>query len=360
MTRYVVRRVLLLIPVLLGISIVTFAMLRLIPGDPAQIMLGEHATPDAIARIRERMGLDQPIPVQYVRYLGDVLRLDLGNSIKTNRPVTQEIAQRLPATIELTMGSMLVACVIGIPAGILAAYRHNSAFDLATMVTALMGVSMPVFWLGLMLAYVFGFKLRLLPPSARLTVGVSLPSLPEAWGLGESYAASAWGSKVVALLEFLSGFHVLTSVLTANWEALKDVLSHLILPSIALGSIPMAIIARMTRSSMLEVLNQDYIRTARAKGLRERAVLMRHALKNGFLPIITVIGLQLGALLGGAILTETIFSWPGLGRLVVDRILARDYPAVQGSVLMIAFMFVIVNLVVDVSYAFFDPRIHYE
>ena len=165
---------------------------------------------------------------------------------------------------------------------------------------------------------------------------------------------------MVALLEFLSGFHVLTSVLTANWEALKDVLSHLILPSIALGSIPMAIIARMTRSSMLEVLNQDYIRTARAKGLRERAVLMRHALKNGFLPIITVIGLQLGALLGGAILTETIFSWPGLGRLVVDRILARDYPAVQGSVLMIAFMFVIVNLVVDVSYAFFDPRIHYE
>jgi peptide/nickel transport system permease protein len=211
-----------------------------------------------------------------------------------------------------------------------------------------------------MLAYVFGFKLKLLPPSARLTVGVPLSTLPEAWGLGEAFAASPWGGRLVGLLDFLSGFYVLNSVVSGNWEALKDVLSHLILPSIALGSIPMAIVARMTRSSMLEVLNQDYIRTARAKGLRERAVLMRHALKNGFLPIITVIGLQLGFLLGGAILTETIFSWPGLGRLVVDRILARDYPAVQGSVLMIAFMFVVVNLVVDISYAFFDPRIHYE
>jgi len=359
-TRYIIRRVLLLVPVLLGISIVTFAMLRLIPGDPAQIMLGEHATPDAIARIRARMGLDQPLPVQYVRYLGDVLRLDLGRSIKTNRPVTQEIAQRFPATVELTLGAMLVACLIGIPAGILAAYKHNSGFDLATMVGALIGVSMPVFWLGLMLAYIFGFKLRVLPPSARLTVGVPLVSLPEAWGLKGAFAATPWGARIVSFLNFMSGFYILTSILTGNWPALKDVLSHLVLPSLALGSIPMAIVARMTRSSMLEILNQDYIRTARAKGLRERAVLLRHALKNGFLPIITVIGLQLGFLLGGAILTETIFSWPGLGRLVVDRILARDYPAVQGSVLMIAFMFVVVNLLVDVSYAYLDPRIHYE
>jgi peptide/nickel transport system permease protein len=189
---------------------------------------------------------------------------------------------------------------------------------------------------------------------------VPLLSLPEAWGLSEGFSASPWGGRLVTLLDFLSGFYVLSSTLSGNWQALKDVLSHLILPSIALGSIPMAIVARMTRSSMLEVLNQDYIRTARAKGLRERAVLMRHALKNGFLPIITVIGLQLGSLLGGAILTETIFSWPGLGRLVVDRILSRDYPAVQGCVLMIAFMFVVVNLIVDVSYAFLDPRIHYE
>lgn len=360
MTRYIIRRLLLLVPVLLGISIVAFAMLRLIPGDPALVMLGEHATPESIERIQERMGLDQPIHIQYLRYLESVLRLDLGRSIKTNRPVTQEIAQRLPATIELTFGAMLVACLIGIPAGIAAAYRHNSAFDLGTMVAALIGVSMPVFWLGLMLAYIFGFKLKLLPPSARLTVGVPLSSLPEAWGLGEAFAASPWGGRLVALLDFASGFYLFSSIASGNWPALKDALSHLILPSIALGSIPMAIVARMTRSSMLEVLNQDYIRTARAKGLRERAVLMRHALKNGFLPIITVIGLQLGALLGGAILTETIFSWPGLGRLVVDRILARDYPAVQGSVLMIAFTFVVVNLIVDVSYAYFDPRIHYE
>jgi len=210
---------------------------------------------------------------------------------------------------------------------------------------------MPVFWLGLMLAYIFGFKLKILPPSARLTVGVPLASLPEAWGLSDSFGATAWGAKVIGFLDFMSGFYVLTSILTTNWQALKNVLSHLVLPSIALGSIPLA---------MLEVLNQDYIRTARAKGLRERNVLLRHALKNGFMSIITVIGLQFGALLGGAILTETIFSWPGLGRLVVDRILARDYPAVQGSVLMIAFMFVLVNLVVDVSYAYLDPRIRYE
>ena len=360
MTRYIIRRILLLVPVLLGISIVVFAMLRLIPADPAEVMLGERATPEAIARIRESMGLNEPITVQYLRYLESVLRLDLGRSIRTNRPVLQEIGQRLPATIELTLGAMLVACVFGIPAGIVAAYRHNSAFDLATMVTALIGVSMPVFWLGLMLAYVFGFKLKILPPSARLTVGVPLASLPEAWGISESFGATAWGAKAIGFLDFMSGFYVLTSILTTNWQALKDVLSHLVLPSIALGSIPLAIIARMTRSSMLEVLNQDYIRTARAKGLRERNVLLRHALKNGFMPIITVIGLSIGALLGGAILTETIFSWPGLGRLVVDRILARDYPAVQGSVLMIAFMFVIVNLVVDISYAYLDPRIRFE
>jgi len=360
MTRYIIRRLLLLIPVLLGISIVTFAMLRLIPGDPAQIMLGEHATPEAVERIRERMGLNDPIPVQYLRYLQSIIKLDLGRSIQTNRPVLEEISQRLPATIELTLGAMLVACLLGIPAGILAAYRHNSFFDLATMVGALIGVSMPIFWLGLMLAYVFGFKLKWLPPSGRLTVGIELLTIPEAWGISASFAQTWLGQKLVSFLDFLSGFYIIGSLLTGNWIALKDALSHLILPSIALGSIPMAIIARMTRSSLLEVLGEDYIRTARAKGLRERAVLLRHALKNAFLPIITVIGLQLGFLLGGAILTETIFSWPGLGRLVVNRILARDYPAVQGSVLVIALIFVVLNLLVDISYAYLDPRIHYE
>jgi peptide/nickel transport system permease protein len=359
LTRYVVRRLLLLIPVLVGISIVTFAMLRLIPGDPAQIMLGEHATRESVEEIRARMGLDQPIHVQYLRYIESVLRLDLGRSIKTNRPVLQEIGQRLPATVELTLGAMLVACVVGIPAGIMAAYRHNSSFDLATMFGALLGVSMPIFWLGLMLAYVFGFLLKWLPPSGRLTIGVEMQTIGEAWGRVSASATPSPGT-IITVDEFLSGFYILRALVTGNGRALVDVLSHLVLPSIALGSIPMAIIARMTRSSMLEVLSEDYIRTARAKGLKEQAVLLRHALKNASLPIITVIGLQLGFLLGGAILTETIFSWPGLGRLVVDRILFRDYPVVQGAVLVIALIFVVVNLLVDLSYAFLDPRIHYE
>ena len=360
MTRYIIRRVLLLIPVLLGISIVSFGMLRLIPGDPAQIMLGEHATLEDVERIRERMGLNDPVPIQYLRYLQSILKLDLGRAIQTGRPVTEEISQRLPATFELTLGAMTFACLFGIPAGILAAYRHNSFYDLLTMVTALIGVSMPIFWLGLMLAYVFGFKLRWLPPSGRLTVGIELLALPQAWGISEDFAQTWLGERIVPFLEFLSRFYVLDSILTGNWAALKDALSHLVLPSMALGSIPMAVIARMTRSSLLEVLGEDFIRTARAKGQSERVVLLRHALKNGFLPIITVIGLQLGFLLGGAILTETIFSWPGLGRLVVNRILSRDYPAVQGSVLVIAFTFVVINLLVDVSYAYLDPRIHYE
>jgi len=354
LTRYIVRRLLLLVPVLLGISIVTFAMLRLIPGDPARVMLGEHATEESVAAIQQRLGLDRPLPVQYVLYLESCLRLDLGRSIKTNRPVLQEIAQRLPATVELTLGAMLVACLLGLPAGILAAYRHNSAFDLATMFGALVGVSMPIFWLGLMLAYVFGFLLKWLPPSARLSVGVEMKSIAEAWGL------SGASPQVASLNEFFSGFYVLRAILTGNLRALADVLSHLILPSIALGSIPTATIARMTRSAMLDVLGQDYIRTARAKGLRERTVLLRHALKNAFLPVSTIIGLEIGWLLGGAILTETIFSWPGLGRLVVDRILARDYPVVQGSVLVISLIFVVVNLLVDISYAYLDPRIHYD
>lgn len=359
MTRYIIRRLLLLIPVLVGISIVTFAMLRLIPGDPAQIMLGEHATREAVAAIRERLGLDQPMHIQYLRYVESALRLDLGRSIKTNRPVLQEIGQRLPATVELTMGAMLIACLVGLPAGILAAYKHNSAFDLGTMFASLLGVSMPIFWLGLMLAYIFGFRLGWLPPSSRLTIGVEMVTIAEAWGLASGPPVQS-STRIMTPNEFFSGFYILRAILTWNGRALRDVLSHLVLPSIALGSIPMAIIARMTRSSMLEVLSEDYIRTARAKGLKEQAVLLRHALKNAFMPIITIIGLQFGLLLGGAILTETIFSWPGLGRLVVDRILFRDYPTVQGAVLVIALIFVFVNLLVDISYAYIDPRIHYE
>jgi len=358
-SRYIARRLLLLIPVLLGISVITFSLIRLIPGDPARVMLGEHATDEQVERFRERMGLNDPIHIQYLRYLQNILRGDLGRAIKTNEWVAVELAQRLPATMELTMGAMLVACTFGLTAGVIAAYRHNSSVDLATMVVALVGVSMPVFWLGLMLQYTFGYKIPILPLSMRLSVGVDFPSITEVYNLKERFTGpgSQW---MIALADLASNFYVLNSILTGNMSALVDTLKHLVLPSIALGTIPMAIIARMTRSSLLEVLGQDYMRTARAKGLAERAVLWRHAMKNAFLPIITIIGLQMGVLLAGAILTETIFSWPGMGLLVVDRILARDYPSVQGSVLVIALVFVLVNLLVDVSYAYLDPRIRYE
>jgi peptide/nickel transport system permease protein len=356
LTRYIIQRLLLLLPVLLGISIITFGMLRLIPGDPARIMLGEHATEAAIARFRESMGLNDPIYVQYVRYLGRLVHGDLGRSIARQEWVTVELAQRLPATIELSIGAMMVACTVGITAGVIAAYKHNSVFDLSTMVGALVGVSIPVFWLGLMLSYVFGFKLHWLPPSARLTVGIELQTIPEAYHIN---LTGPVGSVIMSILNFLSNLFVFDSIVTVNPDALIDSLKHLVLPSIALGTIPMSIIARITRSSLLEVLSMDYIRTARAKGQHERVVLMTHAMKNAFLPIITVLGLQFGGLLAGAILTETIFSWPGMGRLVVERILARDYPTVQGAVLVIALLFVLLNLIVDISYAFLDPRIRY-
>ena len=359
MTRYIIQRLVLLLPVLIGISVVTFSMLRLIPGDPATVMLGEHATIEQVEDFRERMGLNDPIHIQYFRYLQSVMRGDLGRSSLTQERVIVELGQRLPATIELSLGAMFVACTVGMIAGVIAAYYHNSVFDLATMLGALIGISMPVFWLGLILMYIFGFKLRLLPPSARMTVGIDLQTLNEAYHL-DQILSGPWGTRVVAFTDFVSHFYLLASILTGNWKALLDVLKHLVLPSVALGSISMAIIARMTRSSLLEVLGEDYVRTARAKGLQERAVLIRHAMKNAFLPIITVIGLQVGGLLAGAILTETIFSWPGMGRLVVNRILARDYPSVQGSVLAIALVFVFVNLMVDISYAYLDPRIRYE
>ena len=359
MTRYILQRLVLLFFVLLGISVVTFTMMHLVPGGPSEAMLGEHATDEAVARFRKAYGLDDAIPVQYLRYLSKIARGDMGRSVRTNFLVTEELAQRFPATLELTLGAMLVACLIGIPAGIIAAYYHNSFFDLTTMVGALIGVSMPVFWLGLILMYIFGFKLQWLPPSARLTVGVELKTITETYNLKEVFTGHT-GAKIITFIDFLSNFYVLNAIITRNSRALIDVLKHLVLPSLALGSIPMAYVARMTRSSLLEVLGQDYIRTARAKGLKELAVILAHALKNAFLPIITVIGLLLGGLLGGAILTETIFSWPGMGRLVVDRVLARDYSAVQGGVLLIAFVFVLVNLLVDISYAYLDPRIHYD
>lgn len=355
MTKYILRRLAMLVPVLLGISIITFSMLRLIPGDPCRVMLGERATAEMCAAFAERMGLDDPIYVQFGRYLYNILRGDLGTSIKTGQPVTAELIQRLPMTFELTLASMLLAVTLGILAGIIAAVRNNSAVDLATMVLANVGVSMPIFWLGLILMFVFAFKLGWLPPSGRSTVGVEVVSLVSLWNLDASTPRALY-----ALVDFLSGFRLLTSLFTANMVAFWDTVKHLVLPATALATIPAAIIARMTRSSLLEVLNQDYIRTARAKGLTPRMVLWRHALKNAMLPIVTIIGLEVGYLLGGAFLTETVFSLPGVGRLMVDRILARDYPVVQGAVLVIATIFVFVNLIVDLTYAWLDPRIRLE
>jgi peptide/nickel transport system permease protein len=311
-----------------------FGFLRLIPGDPAVTMLGERATPENIARVREQLGLNKPLPEQYLIFLGNALRGDLGRSILRQEPVTQEIIRRFPATIELALAALLIAVVVGIPAGVISAVRRGSWFDSSSMLVALTGVSMPIFWLGLMLIYLFAVVLHLLPTGGRLDAGTQLAPI--------------------------TNLVLVDALLRGNIPVFFQGLRHLLLPALALGTIPMAIIARMTRSSMLEVLGQDYIRTAQAKGLKERTVVVRHALRNAWLPIITVVGLQVGILLSGAILTETVFSWPGIGRWLVDAIYARDYPIVQGVTLMIALIFVVVNLTVDILYALVDPRIRFE
>ncbi len=334
MIRYIAQRLLMLIPVLIGISIITFVMIRLIPGDPARIMAGERATEEQVQRVREMWGLDKPLHEQYIIYMKNLARGNLGRSLKRNEAVTQELRWALPTTIELAFAAMFVAILIGIPAGIIAAYKQNSWWDLLVMVGSMVGISMPVFWLGLLLIYVFALKLGWMPPSGRLSVGIKITPI--------------------------TGMYTVDALITGNWRGFVDALKHLIMPAVAVGTIPMAVIARMTRSSLLEVLRQDYIRTARAKGLAERAVIFRHALKNAFLPVVTIIGLQLGTLLVGAILTETIFALPGMGRLIVDRILSRDYPVVQGAVLVFAATFVFINLIVDISYAYLDPRIRYD
>jgi len=334
MLRYIIRRFLTIIPVLLGVSLLVFGFIRLIPGDPATVMLGERATPESVARVRQQLGLDKPVYQQYLIYVGGVLRGDLGMSILRQEPVTRELIRRFPGTIELSLGAILFATLVGVPSGILSATRRGSWIDSLSMLIALTGVSMPIFWLGLMLSFVFAVILHWLPTSGRLT----------------------------ATMEYqpITNLVILDSLLQGNPTLLLDALRHLVLPAVALGTIPMAIIARMTRSAMLEVLGQDYIRTAQAKGLPQRVVILRHALRNALLPVITVVGLQVGILLAGAILTETIFAWPGIGRWIVEAIYARDYPIVQGVTLFIACIFVLVNLTVDVLYAFVDPRIRYE
>jgi len=357
MTGYIIRRIFLAIPVLLGIVFVVFALVRMIPGDPCRAALGERATDEICDAYIARRGLDQPIPVQFVLYLGELARLDLGDSFRQGRPVTEMLIEKLPVTIELSLAALTFALLAGIPLGIISAYWHNSSVDVGTMIVANVGVSMPVFWLGLMLQYVFAVMLKdsvlALPPSGRLTAGVTIPPLYVTWG---------WevDGFVKGVLDFISNMHIVNALLTTNWEVLRDAVRHLILPAIALGTIPMSIIARMTRSSLLEVMGLDYIRTARAKGLREWAVIMRHGLRNAMLPVATVIGLQFGILLAGAVLTETIFGLSGIGRTLYDAITGRDYRVVEGFTLVIAVLFVAINLLVDLSYAYLDPRVRLD
>jgi len=355
MARFLLRRLLLIIPVLLGIIFVTFVLVRAIPGDPCTAMLGEKATKQGCASFMERFGLNDNVVVQFSRYVGGLLNGDLGNSIKFGRPVFDILLERLPMTLELAIGAMLFALLLGVPLGIISAYRHNSPIDAVTMIGANIGVSMPIFWLGLLLAAFFGVALKdtpfQLPTGSRLSAAITIPPLATTWGLKDLEGLSK------TVVTFLSNMVTFNALVTGNWKVLGDALRHLILPSVALGTIPMSIIARITRSNLLDVMGLDYIRTARAKGVIERVVVFKHAMRNAMLPLVTIVGLQFGALLGGAVLTETVFGLPGVGKFLVESIFARDYPVVQGFTLSIAMIFVFVNLLVDISYAYLDPRV---
>jgi peptide/nickel transport system permease protein len=359
MLTYILRRILSSIPVLIGILFVTFALGRLIPGDPCRAILGEKATDKICDEFIHRHGLDRPIPVQFGVYVREILQGDLGVSLRYGKPVTELIMERLPTTVELSLAAMFFSVTVGIPLGIISAVKHNSAIDVGTMVIANIGVSMPVFWLGLMLAYLFALVLKdtplQLPPSGRLSPGLSAPAFYEVWGW-----ELAVGSISNNIATFLSRMNLINSALTWRWDVFVDALRHLILPAIAVGTIPLAIIARMTRSSMLDVLGQDYVRTARAKGLPRFEVILKHALRNALLPLVTIIGLSLGSFLGGAVLTETIFGLSGVGRILYDSITARDYGVVQSFTIVIAVFFVALNLLVDISYTYLDPRVRLE
>jgi len=334
MFNYALRRVILTIPILLGLSILVFAFVRALPGGPAIALLGERATEEDVQEIEEQLGLNEPVYVQYGRYMKNVLSGDLGTSTRTRLPVTEELGLRFPATFELAIAAMLFAIVIGLPLGFIAAKRYQGFLDSTSLVLSLIGISFPVFFLALLLKYVFSIKLGLLPTIGRLDVTRSL--------------------------EHPTSFYVLDSIIAGDMAALGDALSHLILPAIALGTIPLAIVARITRAAVLDVTSEDYVRTARAKGLDPRVVDRRHILKNAMLPVITIIGLQTGLLLTGAILTEEVFAWPGVGSWMLEAIRFRDYAVLQGGILFFAVLIVIVNLLVDLSYAFLNPRIRYR
>ncbi|MFT5365253.1 MAG: peptide/nickel transport system permease protein [Candidatus Latescibacterota bacterium] len=331
---YIIKRILALVPTLLGITVLVFLMVHLVPGDPAQVMLGERASAETLEALRQDLGLDQPLHVQFARYLGDLLQGDFGRSIKSRERISAELIARFPATLELALVSMVLACFIGLGAGIVSAIRRNTVWDYVGMTVSLAGVSLPIFWLGLMMIMVFSVWLGLFPVSGRLSSHVFVTSV--------------------------TGLYLVDSLLAGDLFAFGDALWHLVLPGITLGTVPAAVIVRMTRSSLLEVLREDYVRTAWAKGLSERVVVLRHALRNAFIPILTVISLQFGYLLGGAVMTESIFAWPGLGRWLINAVYARDFPAIQGGVLLVAATFVIVNLVADLLYVWLDPRIKYD
>jgi len=334
MLKFVVRRLLLLVPILIGVSLLVFGWIRALPGSPAEALLGEHATPEAIAQVRHQYGLDQPIYVQYWHYVETLLHGNLGTSITTQRTITFELGQRFPATVELALSAMVFAILIGIPIGFFAAKKYGSIFDQLSLVGSLIGISIPIFFLGLILKYVFAVRLGWLPSLGR--------------------------EDVLATRPHPTKFFLLDAIIEGDPGAFWDAVKHLILPGIALGSIPLAIVARITRAAVLDVQNEDYVRTARAKGLHPAIVDSRHVLRNALLPVSTIIGLQTGLLLSGAVLTETIFAWPGIGSWLKDAIFNRDYPVLQGGVLFVAVVFVVVNLLVDISYAIINPRIRYS
>lgn len=334
MFKYFIKRLLLLIPVVLGVSVLVFIIMHVFTTDPSATILGQHASQEQIDALRQQLGLNDPLYIQYLSFIGGILKGNFGTSLITKSSVATEIFSRFPATIELAIISIIVASIVGITLGVLSAVKQNSIIDYICMGTSLVGVSMPIFWLGLILIIVFSVTLGWLPVSGRATIGLE-PSK-------------------------ITGLYLLDSLLSGDITAFFDSLQHLALPVIALSSYSTAIIARMTRSAMLEVLGQDYIRTARSKGLAENIIVKSHGLRNALIPVTTVIGLQLGSLLGGAVLTETVFSWPGIGGYTIDAILKSDFPVVQGAVMIMAIVFVLVNLLVDLLYAFIDPRIKYS
>ena len=334
MLRYLVRRLLLLVPILFGVSLLIFFWIRALPGSPAESLLGERATPALVKAYQQHYGLNKPVYVQYWAYLKTTVQGDFGVSVASHRRVISEIKQRFPATIELALAAMLFAVLLGVPLGFVAAKRHGGLFDHLSLVASLIGISIPIFFLAIILKYIFAVRLAWLPSVGRISVLIDM--------------------------KHPTNFYILDAIIERNWHALGDVLKHLILPGIALGSIPLAVVARITRAAVLDVQNEDYVRTARSKGLPPVIVDRRHVLRNALLPVSTIIGLQTGLLLSGAVLTETVFAYPGMGSWLRDAIFNRDYPVLQGGILFLALVFVVVNLIVDISYAIINPRIRYS